>query len=100
MTLFNPSEEAIRFNPSRVTAHVDATPGVIAPIAWQIQATGDWMALKPGGRLSGRVSVLVTLSEDVTSLWVMIGHLWLGFPLPRVWVGYLTTEVPLPASER
>ncbi len=31
----------------------------------------------------------------VTTLSILHGHLCLDFPLPGVWVGYLTTEVPL-----
>ncbi len=100
VTLLNPTGQVIRLDPSRVVASFDAAQRhFIPPIVWDAPGTGGWVVLEPGGRLSGTISVRVRLPEDVTMLPVMIGHLCLGFPLPRVWVGYLTTEVPLSVME-
>ena len=96
VALFNPTGQVIRLNPSCVAASFDAAQThFIAPIVWDAPGTGDWVALEPGGRLSGAISVGVRMPEDVTTLSILIGHLCLGFPLSRVWVGYFTTEVPL-----
>ena len=100
VTLLNPTGQVIRLNPSRVEASFDAAQRhFISPVVWDAPGTGDWVALEPSGRLSGTISVRVRVPEDVTTLSVMIGHLCLSFPLPRVWVGYLTTEVPLAVME-
>ena len=96
VALLNPTGQAIRLNPSCVTATFDAAQRhFIPPIVWDGPGTGDWVALEPKGQLSGTISVRVVLPEDVTTLPILIGHLCLAFPLSRLWVGYLTTEVPL-----
>ncbi len=96
VALLNPTGQVIRLNPSCVAASFDAAQRhFIPPIVWDAPLTGGWVALKPGGRLSGTISVGVKLPEDVATLSILIGHLCLGFPLSRVWVGYLTTEVPI-----
>ncbi len=100
VTLLNLTGQVIRLNPSCVAASFDAAQKhFIPPIVWDAPGTGGWVTLEPSGRLSGTISVRVKLPEDVTTLSVMIGHLCIGFPLLRVWVGYLTTEAPLSVIE-
>ncbi len=94
VTLLNSTGQVIRLIPACVTASFDAAQRhFIPPMVWDLPAAGDWVALDPGGRLSGMISVQVRLPEDVTTLSVMLAHLCLGFPLPQVWVGYHSTEV-------
>ena len=96
VALFNPTGQVIRLNPSCVAASFDAAQRhFIPPIVWDAPGTGDWVTLEPKGRLSGTISVRVRLPEEGTTLSVMLGHLCLDFPLPRVWVGYIMAEVPL-----
>jgi hypothetical protein len=100
VTLHNPTERVVRFNPSRVTASLGAARRFTAPIAWNLRDAGGSTSLEPGDDLRGRISVPAAWVEGATSLSVDVGHLWLGFPLPRLWVGYVTTEVRLPAPAR
>ena len=96
VAILNPTGQVIRLKPSCVAASFDAAQRhFIPPIVWEAPGTGGWVALEPGGRLSGTISVRVRLPEDVTTLSILLGHLCLGFPLSRVWVGYFMAEVPL-----
>jgi hypothetical protein len=100
VTLTNTTQQGILFSLSCVEATFDAAQRhFISPITWDEPGTGGWVMLAPGERRSGTLSVDARPPEDMTTLPVLMGHPCLSFPARRVWVGYLTTEVPLSAMD-